>query len=82
MASDAPRVLVCLIEGESVAFEVEAAGSMRIMGLKGLIRKEGINPERRDAVLAKDLTLWKVRMTIASDSTTNSPAGRSCTPSP
>ena len=78
MASDSPHVLVCLIEGESVVFEVEAAGSMRIMGLKGLLRREGISAEY--PVDAKDLTLWKVGMTMASDSTINSPAGRSCPP--
>jgi hypothetical protein len=51
---------------------------MDIIELKDLIKEKGINAtEHARGVLAKDLTLWKVRMTMASDSdsTTNSPAG-------
>ncbi len=77
MADDAPRTLVCLIAGESSLFKVRPTGDMDIIELKDLIKEKGINAtEHARAVLAKDLTLWKVRMTMAcdSDSTTNSPA--------
>jgi len=70
MADDAPRALQCLIEGESLLFKVKPTGSMYIADLKDLIKEK-----RKNGVLAKDLTLWKVRMTMASDSTTHSPAG-------
>jgi hypothetical protein len=56
MVDDAPRTLVCLIEGESSLFEVEPTGSMNIIKLKKLIKEEGINTTKH-AVLAKDLTL-------------------------
>jgi hypothetical protein len=42
--------------------------------LKDLIKEKGKNGVFR-GVDAHDLTLWKVRMTMASDSTTNSPTG-------
>jgi hypothetical protein len=71
MADDAPRTLVCLIAGESSLFKVKPTGRMDISDLKDLIMKEGFNA----TVLAEDLTLWKVRMTMAGDSTTNSPTG-------
>ena len=76
MADDAPRTLVCLIAGESSLFKVRPTGGMDIIDLKDLIKEKGTNATGH-AVLAKDLTLWKVRMTMASDSdsTTNSPAG-------
>jgi hypothetical protein len=73
MVDDAPRTLVCLIEGESLLFEVEATGGMNIIKLKKLIKEEGI--DATEHVLAKNLTLWRVRMTMASDSTTNILAG-------
>jgi hypothetical protein len=47
---------------------------MDIMDLKKLIKEEGKHGVLRN-VDAKDLILRKVRMTTASDSTTNSPAG-------
>jgi hypothetical protein len=75
MADDATCNIVCLIEGESSSFEVTPTWDTRIRKLKKLIRKDGINADRD--VLAKDLTLWKVRMTIASDSTNNSLVGSS-----
>ena len=71
MSNDSPRALVCLIEGESTLFRVELAGNKVIIALKDLIKEKGINSTKH-AVLAKDLTLWKVRMTMVSDSTTNS----------
>ena len=71
MSDDSPRALLCLIEGESSLFMVELAGNKDIIALKDLIKEKGINSTKH-AVLAKDLTLWKVRMTIVSDSTTNS----------
>ena len=74
MADDAPRALTCLIEGDSSLFPVSVTGDENIMVLKDLIREK-----RKNGVLsnvdAADLTLWKVRMITASDSTTNSPAG-------
>jgi hypothetical protein len=62
MADDAPRALLCLIEGESAPFRVEPKGSMDIRGLKELIEERGINVTEH-TILAKDLILWKVRMT-------------------
>jgi hypothetical protein len=70
MADDALGALFSLIEGESVLFKVEPTGSM----LRELIKEKGKNGVLK-SVNAADLTLWKVRMTMASDSTTNSPAG-------
>jgi hypothetical protein len=68
------RALTCLIEGDSSLFQVNVTGGENIMVLKDLIREK-----RKNGVLsnvdATDLTLWKVRMIMASDSTTNSPAG-------
>jgi hypothetical protein len=74
MTDDGSRALVCLIAGESTVFRVRPTGKDDIIDLKGLIKEIGINSTEH-AVLAKDLTLWKVRVTMASDSTTNSPAG-------
>jgi hypothetical protein len=76
MADDASRSLICLIEGESTLFEVEPTGSTNIMKLKDLIKEKCKNGVLGN-IDAKDLTLWKVRMTMASDSTTNSLEGRS-----
>jgi hypothetical protein len=39
---------------------------MHIYELKKLIKEKGINADR--GVLAKDLTIWKVTLTMASDS--------------
>jgi len=74
MADNTPRPLICLIEGKSSLFRVKLAGSMDIIKLKNLIKEKRTNDVLRN-VDAQDLTLWKVRMTMASDSTTNSPAG-------
>ena len=68
----ADRTLLCLIEGESTLFTVKLAGGMRIHDLKRLIK------ESRPVISSVDpteMTLWKVRMTMASGSTTNPPAG-------
>jgi hypothetical protein len=72
MTDDASRTLIP-IEGELSPFVVKPTGSMMILELKELIREECKNGVL-SSVLAKDLILWKVRMTMASDSTTNSPA--------
>jgi hypothetical protein len=74
MTDDAPRALTCLIEGETSLFRVKPTGSMDILELKDLIHEKGKNGVL-SIVDAKDLVLWKVRMTMARDSTTNSPAG-------
>lgn len=71
MADDSPRALLCLTEGESSLFRVKPAGNTDIIDLKDLIKEQGINSALR-AILAKDLILWKVRMTMVSDNTTNS----------
>ena len=62
--------------GESLLFRVKLTESTVIMELKDLIKEKGINATEH-AIDTMDLTLWKVgtRMTMASDSTTNSPAG-------
>ena len=57
----APLTFICLIEGESSPFIVGPKENISIMELKDLIHQKGINVTER-AVLAKDLTLWKVRM--------------------
>ena len=74
MANDAPRTLICLIEGDSQPFKVVLNGDDMVVDLKGQIKENGKNGVLSN-VDAADLTLWKVRMTMASDSTTNSPAG-------
>jgi hypothetical protein len=56
MTDNPVRSLVCLIEGESSLFRVEPTGNTDIIALKDLIKEKGIN----NAILAKDLTLWKV----------------------
>ena len=68
--------LWCLIEGDEtkLMFPVIALSTISIGELKNCIKEKGINTAEH-AVLAKDLTLWKVRMTMAHDGTTNSPAG-------
>ena len=70
--SDATYRIWCLLEGENTLFSVLALPTISIGELKDLIKEKnakGINVD------ANHLTLWKVRMTMASDSTTNSPAG-------
>jgi Crinkler effector protein N-terminal domain len=62
MADDAPRALLCLIAGESVSFIVKPTGSMDIIDLKDLIKEKRKNGAL-SGIVAKDLTLWKVRMT-------------------
>ena len=61
--------LTCLIEGDSSPFIVEPKEDISIMKLKDLIHEKGKNGVL-GMVDGKDLTLWRVRMTIASDSTT------------
>ena len=62
MADDSPHVLVCVIAGEVSPFTVELAGNKSVMDLKNLIREKAIKSS--EDVVAKDLTLWKVRMTL------------------
>ena len=74
MTDDALRALTCLIEGESSLFIVRPTGNMYIIELKDLVKEQDKNGVL-SGVDAEDLTLWKVGMTMASDTTTNSPAG-------
>jgi len=55
--------LWCYVAGDNVPFLVTASSSTFISQLKDLIKEKGINASEH-AVLAKDLTLWKVRMTF------------------
>ena len=73
MADDAPRTLICLIQGTSTLFKSKPNGSSDIMDLQEMIKKN--NSNYLQSVDAGTLTLWKVRMTMASDRTTDSPAG-------
>jgi hypothetical protein len=70
MADDAVRALTCIIQGGVSLFRVEPTGNMDILKLKMLI-KEQLKNGVRGSVDAPDLTLWKVRMTMANNSTTN-----------
>ena len=74
MADNAPRVIRCLIEGDSSTFKIKPTGDTEISDLRGLIKEE--RKHRLSSVDAADLTLWKVRMIMVSDSTANSPAGQ------
>jgi len=55
--------LWCYVAGDNVPFLVTASSSTFISQLKDLIKEKGINATEH-AVLAKDLNLWKVRMTF------------------
>jgi hypothetical protein len=72
MADDAPRILICLIEGQSSIFRVELTGNMDVSQLKELVKKA------REMILSRvehdDIILWKVRMTKTSDNVTDPPA--------
>jgi hypothetical protein len=59
--------------GDNTCFPV-ITSSISIGTLKDVIKEKGKNGVL-NRVDVNDLTLWKVRMTLASDSTTNSPAG-------
>jgi hypothetical protein len=72
--TDTMYQLWCLVEGDDTLFPIIAPSTTSIGVLKDMIKEKGINPTEH-AVDAKGLTLWKVRMSIASDNTTNSPAG-------
>jgi hypothetical protein len=74
MADDTPRSLTCLIEGQSEVFGVKASGGMMIMYLKDLIKEKGKHSVLTN-VDAFTVTLWKVGVSMASDSTTYSHAG-------
>jgi hypothetical protein len=60
MADDEVRVFWCLIQDESTPFEVIAPVNININQMKKLIKEEGINVTKRDSILAKHMTLWKV----------------------
>ncbi|KAF8498772.1 hypothetical protein F5888DRAFT_1802922 [Russula emetica] len=51
--------LWCLVEGDDALFPVIAPSTTSIGVLKDMIKEKGINPNEH-AILAKDLTLWKV----------------------
>jgi hypothetical protein len=72
MADDAARFL---IESESAIFPVEPKGDETIMKLKDLIKEKGKNGVLH-SVDAKDLVLWKVRMSMASSNATDPPTVR------
>jgi hypothetical protein len=52
-------VLFCLVQGDSAPFEVTVTADKSISFLKDLVLEKGFGVSR--GVLAKDLTLWKVR---------------------
>ena len=64
-------ILWCLVERDYKPFSVICPLTTPIGVLKKLIREEGIGSTSH-AVLAKDLTLWKVGTTMAGKSITNS----------
>jgi len=74
-----PPALTCLIEGESSPIIVEPKEDISIMKLRELIQEAGKNRVFRE-VDAMDLTLWKVRISWASNNTTNFTAGGSRKP--
>ena len=55
--------LWCLIDGDKTVFDVVIPMNEYIANLKASIKEQGINVTKH-AVDAKDLTLWKVRMTL------------------
>jgi hypothetical protein len=73
MADVASRTLNCLIEGDTSKFRVKPSGNSDVVDLQDLVWEKGI--DAKHAILAKNLTLWKVRMTTASDSTAKFSAG-------
>ena len=62
MADDSYRFW-CLVEGDTAIFSVFASPNMLIDDLKDRIKEKALLKD----VAAKDLTLWMVRMTIASE---------------
>jgi len=70
MADDAVRSLVCLVEGDSSLFLVKPTRNVPILELKDLIVKNC-----KIDVDVRAIRIWKVSMSMASDSTTHSPAG-------
>jgi len=59
----------CLVEGDNILFPVIALPTTSVSMVKDLIHEKRKNGVLK-SVDAADLTLWRVRMTIASDSTT------------
>jgi hypothetical protein len=74
MANDSYRIW-CLVEGDTTIFPVTASRTLFIGELKDLIKVK--NNRALNGVDADELKLWKVRMIMASDSSTNSPKGAS-----
>jgi hypothetical protein len=72
--SDATYLIWCLVETENTLLPITASPALSIGQLKDLIKEKSAKSNDADA---HHLTLWKVRMTMASDSTTtiNPPAG-------
>jgi hypothetical protein len=66
MADNEVRVLWCLIRGESTPFEVIAPVNTSMNQLKKLVKEEGIEVTKRDSILTKHMTLWKVSILEAS----------------
>ena len=64
----------CLVEGDGTEFHVVSSPSETVCDLKESIKEMCKNGVLKN-VDAKELTLWKVRVTMASDSTADSPAG-------
>jgi hypothetical protein len=71
--SDNTYLTLCLVEGGTAIFPVMTSPTVLICELKEFIKEKGKN-RVLNGVDAQDLKLWKVRMTMAGDSTTNSPA--------
>ena len=57
--SDNVRTPWCLVDGDSMVFDVTAPANVSISRLKELVQKKGDRGILRD-VDAKDLVLWKV----------------------
>jgi hypothetical protein len=61
--TDATYRIWCLVEGENTLFPVIASPALSIGELKDLIKEKGKNGVL-NSTDAKDLNLWKVRMTL------------------
>jgi hypothetical protein len=72
--SDETYLIWCLVEGDGTLFPVVDSLRKTVIELKELIKEKCKNGVLKN-VDATDLTLWKVRMTMASDSTTDFTAG-------
>jgi prolyl-tRNA editing enzyme YbaK/EbsC (Cys-tRNA(Pro) deacylase) len=57
--NDVVRTLLCLVEGDTTIFQVQAPVDNNVLDLKELVYEKGVGVAR-GPVLAKDLVLWKV----------------------